>query len=75
MIAEAPRAFLLRIIPRFVEQTDFHVIEMVAEKCAQKPTCAEDTDAVTDGLSGADTSLPWFDRRFADWYWSLVAAA
>jgi len=26
-------------------------------------------------LGRADTSLHWFDRGFADWYWSLVAAA
>ena len=75
MIAEAPRAFLLRIIPRFAEQTDFHVIAMAQGNSLQKPTCAADTDAVTDELGRADTSLHWFDRGFADWYWSLVAAA
>jgi nitrite reductase/ring-hydroxylating ferredoxin subunit len=75
MIAQAPRAFLLRIIPRFAEQTDFHVIEMAEENFLQKETCTADTDTVADGLGRADTSLRWFDRGFADWYWSLVAAA
>ena len=72
MVVQDHRAFLLRVTPRFAEQTGFHGIEM----CVGEPpgAGATDTDAVADELRGADTSLHWFDRRFAGWYWSLLAA-
>jgi nitrite reductase/ring-hydroxylating ferredoxin subunit len=75
MIAQGRRAVLLRVIPRTVEQTDFQVIEMTAEGGIQDPGRASESDPVTDALRHADTSLSWFDRRFADWYWSLMSAA
>jgi hypothetical protein len=74
MIAQGQRAFLLRVIPRFAEQTDFHVIEMAGEEALAKNSSTVGGDAVADGLRCADTSLGWFDRRFADWYWSLMSA-
>jgi nitrite reductase/ring-hydroxylating ferredoxin subunit len=75
MIAQRRRAVLLRVIPRFAEQTDFQVIEMAAEDGPGDPDTASDSDAVAAALRDADTSPSWFDRRYADWYWSLISAA
>ena len=75
MISRRRRAVLMRIIPRFAEQTDFQVIEMAAENGLRDPDPGSGSDAVADALRDADTSPSWFDRRFADWYWSLMSAA
>jgi nitrite reductase/ring-hydroxylating ferredoxin subunit len=75
MIVRSNRAVLLRVIPRFAEQTDFQVIEMVAGDQPGKPASAAGVDAVSDGLRRAATSLSWFDHDFADWYWSLMSAS
>jgi nitrite reductase/ring-hydroxylating ferredoxin subunit len=75
MIAERRRAVLLRIIPRFAEQTDLQIIEMAAEGDSGGPDYAPDPGAVAAALRAADTSLSWFDRRFGDWYWSLMSRA
>lgn len=75
MIARRQRAVLLGIIPRFAEQTDFQIIEIAATDEVGDPDCASGSDPIADGLKHADTSLPWFDRRFADWYWSLMSTA
>jgi phenylpropionate dioxygenase-like ring-hydroxylating dioxygenase large terminal subunit len=69
MILCSDRAVLLRVIPKFAEQTDFDVIQMTA---ADAPESAG-SDVVADGIRGADDSPSWFDRRFADWYWSLMS--
>jgi len=74
MIVRSDRAVLLRVIPRFAEQTDFQVIEMAAGDPPGKPASVVGSDAVAGGLHRADPSLPWFDRDFADWYWSLMSA-
>jgi nitrite reductase/ring-hydroxylating ferredoxin subunit len=73
MIVQGQRAFLLRLIPRFAEQTDFHVIEMAGEQAPEKSSVLGG-DPVADGLRCADTSLGWFDRRIADRYCSLMGA-
>jgi len=75
MIVRSDRAVLLRVIPRFAEQTDFQVIEMAAGDLPKKPASVVGSDAVADGLRRADPSLPWFDRDFADWYWSLMSVS
>jgi nitrite reductase/ring-hydroxylating ferredoxin subunit len=75
MMVRSDRAVLLRVIPRFAEQTDFQVIEMAAGDPPEKPASAAALDAVADGLRRADTSLSWFDRDFAHWYWSLMSAS
>jgi nitrite reductase/ring-hydroxylating ferredoxin subunit len=75
MIAQSQRAVLLRIIPKFAEQTDFQVIEMVADSTSQRSDSAAAPDAVSNWLRQADTSSSWFDRHFAEWYWSLMSTA
>ena len=72
MVVQAERAVLLRIVPRFAEQTDFYVIEIIGE-AARNPNAAG-ADVVAEGLRRAETASPWFDRRLAEWYWSLMSA-
>jgi len=72
MVVRAEQAVLLRIVPRFAEQTDFYVIEMIGE-AARNPNAAG-ADVVAEGLRRAETASPWFDRRLAEWYWSLMSA-
>jgi len=71
MVVRAEQAVLLRIVPRFAEQTDFYVIEMIGE-AARNPNAAG-ADVVAEGLRRAETASPWFDRRLAEWYWSLMS--
>jgi phenylpropionate dioxygenase-like ring-hydroxylating dioxygenase large terminal subunit len=73
MFAQPDRAVLLRIVPRFAEQTDFHLIEMAAEG-APEQAAADGADAVADGLRGAAPTPLWFDRDMAEWYWSLMSS-
>jgi len=72
MIVRSHQAALLRVIPKFAEQTDFQVIQMIAADGPEETAAA--SDAVAEGLRGTDTSHCWFDRRFGDWYWSLMSA-
>ena len=74
LFAQSSRAVLLRVIPKFAEQTDFQVIEMTwgeNRRSAELGTCS---DPVAERLRAADTSFSWFDRDFAQWYWSLMSA-
>jgi nitrite reductase/ring-hydroxylating ferredoxin subunit len=70
MSVRSRRAVLLRVIPKFAEQTDFQAIEMVAGDAPE----GTGSDAIADGLRRADTSVCRLDRRFAYWYWSLMSA-
>jgi nitrite reductase/ring-hydroxylating ferredoxin subunit len=69
MMVRRQQAVLLRIAPRFAEQTEFQVVEMATGDGADTAP-----DAVPEALCRADKSASWFDRGFADWYWSLVCA-
>jgi nitrite reductase/ring-hydroxylating ferredoxin subunit len=75
LMVESQRAVLLRVIPRFAEQTGFEAIEMVKATALEPAPCGPATDAIEDGLRRAENSTHWFDRRFADWYWFLMSAA
>jgi nitrite reductase/ring-hydroxylating ferredoxin subunit len=66
------RAMLLRIIPKFAEQTELQMIEMIADDAAHSGESAP--NGVAERLSNADGSLSWFDRDFAQWYWSLMSS-
>lgn len=68
MLLQSRRAVLVRVIPKFTDQTDFQMIEIAAEGTDAAPT----SDAVAEGLRRAATSLSWFDRDFAGWYCSLM---
>jgi nitrite reductase/ring-hydroxylating ferredoxin subunit len=75
LLAQARRAVLFHIIPKFAEQTGLHVIELVAEEAARSAETATDADSVAEQMGSADSSLSWFDRDFAQWYWSLMSAS
>jgi len=74
LFAQSRRAVLLRIIPKFAEQTDLQVIEMIADDIPRGGEPAAGSDGVAERLSGPDGSLSWFDRDFAQWYWSLMSS-
>jgi nitrite reductase/ring-hydroxylating ferredoxin subunit len=68
MFANTDRAVLLRIVPRFAEQTDFYVIEMTADG-----TPSEGSNTLADGLNRAEPLPSWCDRGFTEWYCSLMS--
>ncbi len=74
LFAQSRRAVLLRVIPKFAEQTDFQVIDMMAgeNRCGAESEAG--LDPVAERLHAADTAFSWFDRDFAQWYWSLMSA-
>jgi nitrite reductase/ring-hydroxylating ferredoxin subunit len=63
------RAVLVRIIPKYTEQTDCHMVYMSVEEGSES---AED---IASAVRDAEPSPSLFDRRAADWYWSLMSAA
>jgi hypothetical protein len=74
LFAQSRRAVLLRVIPKFAEQTDFQVIEMMAGENRCSAESETESDPVVERLHATDTSSSWFDRDFAQWYWSLMSA-
>ena len=74
LFAQSGRAVLLRVIPKFAEQTDFQVIDMTAAENRRGAEPGTGSDLVTERLSAADAAFSWFDRDFAQWYWSLMSA-
>jgi nitrite reductase/ring-hydroxylating ferredoxin subunit len=71
--AQPQRAVLLRIVPKFAEQTDCHVIEMATGGGSHSLQSSAVSNDFVEQLDGADNSLSWFDRNIARWYWSLMA--
>jgi nitrite reductase/ring-hydroxylating ferredoxin subunit len=69
MFAQSGRAVLVRIVPRFTEQTDCHMVYISVDERA------ESADEIAEQLRNAEPPASWFDRRAADWYWSLMSAA
>jgi len=70
LFVQSAQAVLVRIIPKFAEQTDCHVIELAAEGAADNPA----SNALAEVLRCTGISSSWFDRDGADWYWSLMGA-
>jgi hypothetical protein len=73
LFAQSRQAVLLRVIPKFAEQTDFQVIEMMADENRRGPESETDQDPLAERLHTAHTSFSWFDRDYARWYWSLMS--
>jgi nitrite reductase/ring-hydroxylating ferredoxin subunit len=75
LLARSRRVVLLRVIPKYAEQTDFQLIEMMM--VGENPHNAGSeiaSDTVAERMDRAGTSFSWFDRDFAQWYWSLISA-
>ncbi|MBV8937178.1 MAG: Rieske (2Fe-2S) protein [Alphaproteobacteria bacterium] len=73
VFAQPQRAVLLRIVPKFAEQTDVHVIEIADGDGSHNPQPSSLSDGLIAQLHTADNSLSWFGRDIARWYWSLMA--
>lgn len=71
MFVQYRRAVLIRIVPKFTEQTDCHLVHMAAAETAPDAHL----DEFEEGLRSAEPAGYWFDRRAADWYWSMMSAA
>jgi hypothetical protein len=74
LFLQSRRAVLLRVIPKFAEQTDFQIVDMTAAENQRGAEPEIGSDPVAERLSAATASFSWFDRGFAQWYWSLMSA-
>jgi hypothetical protein len=74
LFAQSRRAVLLRVIPKFAEETDFQVIDMMEVENRRIAEPETGSDSISERLDAADTAFSWFDRDFAQWYWSLMSA-
>jgi nitrite reductase/ring-hydroxylating ferredoxin subunit len=74
LFTQSRRAVLIRIVPKFAEQTDMDAIEMAADEMPASARFATCSDAVAKQLGGAEPATSWFGRDFAEWYWTLMSA-
>jgi len=74
LFTQAESAVLVRILPKFAEQTDIHAIEMASGGTGGGAKFAVCENNIAEHLGCAETGLSWFDRDFAQWYWTLVSA-
>ena len=74
MVTQSNRAVLLRVIPRFAEQTELQVIEITAQDAPAETDDADRRDLLAEELRRAEPSAVRLDQRFAGWYWSLMTA-
>jgi nitrite reductase/ring-hydroxylating ferredoxin subunit len=65
--AGADRAVVLRLMPKSPNRTDVQLIRLAPAAAG----LAEEPDGVAEMLAAAP--LPQLDRRFFQWYWSLIA--
>ncbi len=76
IIVNSERAVLVRVIPKFAERTDLHMIEITSGDAAAEtaPPAADGTvaDALRDAGAPSSSEL---DRKFFSWYWSLMSEA
>jgi hypothetical protein len=63
-------AALVRIVPRFLEQTDVEVVRFAAPGAPPAPAA---NGEVVEGLRRAADEGASLGRDFYDWYWSLMA--
>jgi nitrite reductase/ring-hydroxylating ferredoxin subunit len=73
LFAQSRRAVLLRVIPKFAEQTDFQVIELTGGENRRSAEPETGSEPLDERLRATDPSSAWFDRDFAQWYWSLIS--
>jgi nitrite reductase/ring-hydroxylating ferredoxin subunit len=74
LFVQERRAALFRIIPRFAERTGLQVIEMTSDEIHDSTEAGAGPNGIAERLGNVDRSLSWFDRGFAQWYWSLMSA-
>jgi phenylpropionate dioxygenase-like ring-hydroxylating dioxygenase large terminal subunit len=74
------QAALVRVIPKFVEHTDFQVIRMVPREAPEPAPAgaAADSMAKAIGNAGKAAAVNWswhLDPGFFSWYWPLMSAS
>jgi hypothetical protein len=66
----------VRVVPKFAERTDLHMIEITSQDAAAEPASPAASGTVADALRDAGVpSTSDLDREFFSWYWSLMAEA
>jgi nitrite reductase/ring-hydroxylating ferredoxin subunit len=74
MLVNGKRAALVRVIPRTIEKTELHLIELGREADPEPAPPAEGEDRIAAELRRRDEGEPAApDRRFLEWYWSLMS--
>jgi nitrite reductase/ring-hydroxylating ferredoxin subunit len=76
IIVNSERAVLVRVIPKFAERSDLHVIEIALQDTHPGPVSTAPDNTVADSLRNAGLpSSSDLDREFFSWYWSLMSVA
>jgi nitrite reductase/ring-hydroxylating ferredoxin subunit len=79
LLVRSHQAALLRVIPKFVESTDFQVIRLAPPEPPEPGVECATVDPVADAIRGAGeaSAANWasrLDRGFFAWYWPLMSA-
>jgi len=67
---------LFRVIPKFVERTDFQLIRMAAPDTSEKSAATADPVAEALRNAGEPSAADWssrLDPGFFAWYWLLMS--
>jgi phenylpropionate dioxygenase-like ring-hydroxylating dioxygenase large terminal subunit len=76
IVVNSQRAVLVRVVPKFAERTDLHMIEIASRDAAAEPASPPANGTVADALRDAVApSSSDLNREFFSWYWSLMSEA
>ena len=76
IVVNSQHAVLVRVVPKFAERTDLHMIEITSQDAAAEPASPAANGTVADALRDAGVpSTSDLDREFFSWYWSLMSEA
>jgi nitrite reductase/ring-hydroxylating ferredoxin subunit len=76
IMVNSERAVLVRVIPKFAERTDLQLIEIASGDALTETASPATDEGVAEGLRRAGVpSSSELDRKFFDWYWSLMSPA
>jgi nitrite reductase/ring-hydroxylating ferredoxin subunit len=74
IVVNSQRAVLVRVVPKFAERSDLHLIEIVSPDAAVEPPSSAPDNTVAEALRGAGTpSSSDLDREFFSRYWLLMS--
>ena len=76
IVVNSERAVLVRVIPKFAERTDLHMIEITSKDASAETAFPAANGTVADALRDAGMpSSSGLDREFFSRYWSLMSEA
>ena len=76
IVVNSQRAVLVRVIPKFAERSDLHLIEIASPDAPAETVSPAADDTVAEALRGAGVpSSSELDQKFFSWYWSLMSSA